>query len=53
MAAKIPREGGSSGTQPPVDLQELLKKLVLKDKELGHSTPRGFARTAEEIGAQR
>jgi hypothetical protein len=35
MAAKIPREGGSSGSTPPADLQELLKKLVLKDEELG------------------
>jgi hypothetical protein len=34
MATKIPREGGSSGTQPPADLQDLLKKMVLKDEEL-------------------
>jgi hypothetical protein len=34
MAAKFPREGGSSSQNPPVDLQALLKKLVLKDDEL-------------------
>ncbi|KAK1643001.1 hypothetical protein QYE76_060806 [Lolium multiflorum] len=34
MATKIPREDGSSGSKQPADLQELLKKLVLKDEEL-------------------
>jgi hypothetical protein len=34
MAAKMPKEGGASGSKPPVDLQEMLKKLVLKDEEL-------------------
>jgi Mg2+/Co2+ transporter CorB len=34
MAAKFPREGGSSGQKPTPDLQELLKNLVLKDEEL-------------------
>jgi hypothetical protein len=34
MAAKIPKEGGSSGSTLPADLQELLKKLALKDEEL-------------------
>jgi hypothetical protein len=34
MAAKLPRKGDSSKPKPTVDLEELLKKLVLKDKEL-------------------
>jgi hypothetical protein len=34
MAAKFPREGGSSRSSTPMDLQDLLKKLVLKDEEL-------------------
>ncbi|KAM0899177.1 hypothetical protein ACQ4PT_021475 [Festuca glaucescens] len=34
MAAKFPREGGSSSQHPTPDLQELLKNLVLKDEEL-------------------
>ncbi|KAM0881221.1 hypothetical protein ACQ4PT_033100 [Festuca glaucescens] len=33
MAAKISREGGSSSSKPPSDLQELMKKLILKDEE--------------------
>jgi hypothetical protein len=31
MAAKIPKEGGSSGSTPPADLQELLKDEELDD----------------------
>ena len=34
MAAKFPKEGGSSSPKPQVDLQGLMKKLVLKDEEL-------------------
>jgi hypothetical protein len=34
MAAKFPKEGGSSVPRVPKDLQELMKKLVLKDEEL-------------------
>jgi hypothetical protein len=34
MEAKFPKEGGSSRSKPHVDLQALLKKLVLKDEEL-------------------
>jgi hypothetical protein len=34
MAGKFPREGGSSRSSTPMNLQELLKKLVLKDEEL-------------------
>jgi hypothetical protein len=34
MAARIPKEGGSSNPRKAVDLQELMKKLVLKDEEL-------------------
>jgi hypothetical protein len=32
---KVSQGGGSSGQNPPIDLQTLLKKLVLKDDELG------------------
>ncbi|KAM0917872.1 hypothetical protein ACQ4PT_009283 [Festuca glaucescens] len=34
MAAKIPKEGGSSSAKSKPDLDELLKKLVLRDEEL-------------------
>jgi hypothetical protein len=34
MAAKIPREGGSSEARTPTALQDLMKNLVLKDEEL-------------------
>ncbi|KAM0923275.1 hypothetical protein ACQ4PT_005595 [Festuca glaucescens] len=34
MATRFPKEGGSSSAKPPVDLQLLMKKLVLKDEEL-------------------
>jgi hypothetical protein len=34
MAATFPKEGGSSGAKAPIDMQSLMKKLVLKDEEL-------------------
>jgi hypothetical protein len=34
MVAKLPCEGGLSESKLTTDLQELLKKLVLKDEEL-------------------
>jgi hypothetical protein len=34
LMAKMSREGGASGSMPPVDLQEMLKRMVLKDEEL-------------------
>ncbi|KAM0864489.1 hypothetical protein ACQ4PT_043888 [Festuca glaucescens] len=34
MAAKFPKEGGSSNPKKAANLQELMKKLVLKDEEL-------------------
>jgi hypothetical protein len=34
MAAKIPREGGTSGSRTPAVLQDLMKNPVLKDDEL-------------------
>jgi hypothetical protein len=34
MAAKFPKEDGSSSPKKTANLQELMKKLVLKDEEL-------------------
>jgi hypothetical protein len=34
MAARIPKEGGSSNPRKEVDLKEMMKNLVLKDEEL-------------------
>jgi hypothetical protein len=34
MATRFPKEGGSSSPKPTVDLQDLMKKLILKDEEL-------------------